>query len=40
VQTILGHTDETTTRGYQHVDLSLARAALSNLNGLLVIDAP
>jgi integrase len=31
IQAIMGHTDVTTTRGYQHTDLSLARKALDGL---------
>lgn len=37
IASILGHSDIATTRGYQHVDLSLARKALGNLDGLLEI---
>ncbi|APD18207.1 tyrosine integrase [Mycobacterium phage Hammy] len=35
IQSIVGHSDVVTTRGYQHVDQSLQRAALSNLGDLL-----
>ncbi|AKF15220.1 tyrosine integrase [Mycobacterium phage ShedlockHolmes] len=35
IQSIVGHADVVTTRGYQHVDLSLQRAALANLRGLM-----
>jgi integrase len=35
VQSILGHSDVVTTRGYQHVNLALARSALTNLNALI-----
>jgi integrase len=37
IASILGHADIVTTRGYQHVDLTLARKALGNLDGLLEI---
>jgi len=33
IMSILGHSDAVTTRGYQHVDLSLQRAALAQLAG-------
>lgn len=33
---IMGHSNVVTTRGYQYVDLELARKALSNLDGLLM----
>ena len=33
IQSIVGHSDVATTRGYQYVDLTLQRAALSNLGG-------
>ncbi|MFC9892146.1 tyrosine-type recombinase/integrase [Nocardia sp. NPDC127579] len=35
IQAIMGHASEITTRGYQFVDLALARRALGNLHGLL-----
>ncbi len=35
IQSILGHSSVVTTRGYQQVDLTLARKALGNLDGLL-----
>jgi integrase len=35
VQSILGHSDVVTTHGYQHVNLSLARSALQNLDVLI-----
>lgn len=35
IQAILGHASVVTTRGYQRVDLALARKALGNLHGLL-----
>lgn len=35
IQAILGHASVVTTRGYQRVDLSLARKALGSLDGLL-----
>ncbi|WP_280499423.1 tyrosine-type recombinase/integrase [Nocardia cyriacigeorgica] len=37
IQSILGHASVITTRGYQQVDLTLARSALGNLHGLLEI---
>jgi integrase len=40
VQSILGHSDVVTTRGYQHVNLALARSALTNLNGLIPGESP
>lgn len=38
VQAIMGHSDVTTTRGYQHVPVGLARAALDQLGAALVIE--
>ncbi|MFE3698618.1 tyrosine-type recombinase/integrase [Nocardia tengchongensis] len=38
IAAILGHADIVTTRGYQHVDLKLAREALGNLDGLLALE--
>ncbi|WP_324189175.1 tyrosine-type recombinase/integrase [Nocardia otitidiscaviarum] len=38
IAAILGHADIVTTRGYQHVNLKLARDALGNLDGLLALD--
>ncbi|WNM74129.1 tyrosine integrase [Mycobacterium Phage Nergal] len=35
IQSIVGHSDVVTTRGYQTVDLTLQRAALANLGGLV-----
>lgn len=35
IASILGHSEIVTTRGYQHVDLSLARAGMANLDRLL-----
>lgn len=35
VQSVIGHSDIITTRGYQHVDLELARRGWANLEGLL-----
>lgn len=39
IQQILGHANIVTTRGYQHVSLTLARKALDQLGDLLKIDA-
>jgi integrase len=36
INTVIGHSDVTVTRGYQAVDLTLARRAFENLSGLLV----
>ncbi|WP_327100037.1 site-specific integrase [Nocardia vinacea] len=38
IQAILGHASVVTTRGYQQVDLTLARQALGNLDALLAIE--
>lgn len=35
IQAILGHSNVVTTRGYQHVDLGVARKSLGSLHGLL-----
>lgn len=35
INSVIGHNDVAVTRGYQHVDLTLARQAFSNLAGLL-----
>lgn len=35
IMSILGHSDAVTTRGYQHIDLSMQRAALAQLAGQL-----
>lgn len=35
IMSVIGHTDIATTRGYQHVDLELARRAWSNLSSVL-----
>ena len=35
VDSVLGHADVTTTRGYQSVDLTMARQAFEHLSGLL-----
>lgn len=35
VQSVIGHTDIATTRGYQHVNMALAREAWRNLSALL-----
>ncbi len=36
INSVIGHSDVSMTRGYQFVDLSLARRAFENLSGLLV----
>ncbi|RJO71436.1 site-specific integrase [Nocardia panacis] len=38
IQSILGHASVVTTRGYQTVDLTLARSALGNLDALLELE--
>lgn len=38
IQAILGHASVITTRGYQRVDMTLARKALGNLDALLELD--
>lgn len=40
IQTIIGHSDIITTRSYQHVDTTLTRHAVDNLNGLISLPAP
>lgn len=40
VQSVIGHTDIATTRGYQHVNMALAREAWGNLSALLPADTP
>lgn len=37
VQSVIGHTDIATTRGYQHVNLDMARAAWDNLGALMPV---
>jgi integrase len=39
IASILGHSDVVTTRGYQHVDLSLSRAAVESLGRVLTTSA-
>jgi integrase len=38
VQTVIGHSNIATTRGYQHVDLELARRGWANLAALMPVD--
>lgn len=40
VQSVIGHSNITTTRNYQHVDLELARRAWANLGALMPVTPP
>ena len=37
IQSVIGHTDVATTRGYQHVNLELARRAWGNLGQVMPV---
>jgi site-specific recombinase XerD len=39
IQAVMGHTDVVTTRGYQHVDLTMARGAMVQLERLIELES-